>query len=57
MVESPCVNVCRLDAQRMCTGCGRTIDEIARWRGMSEAERREVVALAAERLREQTGQS
>ena len=34
---SPCINVCVLDAQPVCTGCGRTIDEIARWAQMSAA--------------------
>ena len=39
-MESPCVNICKLDkAGRVCTGCGRTVDEIKRWRGMSKAER------------------
>ena len=28
---SPCMNVCVLDADRCCTGCGRTVGEIARW--------------------------
>lgn len=40
---SPCVNVCVLDAARICEGCGRTLDEIARWGGMSAAEQWQVV--------------
>ena len=40
MIESPCVNICTLDARlRACFGCGRTIDEIARWSAMSAADR------------------
>jgi predicted Fe-S protein YdhL (DUF1289 family) len=35
---SPCVKVCVLDAASRCTGCGRTIDEIARWPQMSATE-------------------
>ncbi|MFC4593281.1 MULTISPECIES: DUF1289 domain-containing protein [Sphingobium] len=43
-MESPCVNICMLDkAGRLCTGCGRTRDEIRRWRGMSKAERRAIM--------------
>jgi 2-hydroxychromene-2-carboxylate isomerase len=39
-LKSPCVNVCVLDPARgTCRGCGRTLDEIARWGGMSDAER------------------
>ena len=45
MTESPCVKVCVMDArQRYCAGCLRTLDEIARWSRMSEAERAAVVA-------------
>jgi predicted Fe-S protein YdhL (DUF1289 family) len=41
------VNVCVLDADRTCIGCGRTIDEIARWGQMSAAEQRQVIARLA----------
>jgi predicted Fe-S protein YdhL (DUF1289 family) len=48
---SPCINVCVLDAAARCTGCGRTIDEIARWTQMSAQEQWAVVArLARERF-------
>jgi len=36
---SPCIGICRLDTRGYCEGCLRTGDEIARWRGMDEAER------------------
>jgi predicted Fe-S protein YdhL (DUF1289 family)/8-oxo-dGTP pyrophosphatase MutT (NUDIX family) len=38
-IITPCVGVCSLDAQGVCRGCWRTIDEIARWKIMSDAER------------------
>ena len=41
---SPCVNVCRLDADKICVGCRRTLAEIAGWRDMSAAQRRAVLA-------------
>ncbi|HQR24587.1 MAG TPA: DUF1289 domain-containing protein [Steroidobacteraceae bacterium] len=41
---SPCVNVCVLDAAGCCTGCGRTLDEIAGWGAMSAGERWAVIA-------------
>lgn len=41
---SPCMNVCVLDAERTCTGCRRTLDEIARWGRMSAAEQWQVIA-------------
>ncbi|HRO13943.1 MAG TPA: DUF1289 domain-containing protein [Paracoccus sp. (in: a-proteobacteria)] len=43
-VESPCRNICSLDAdQRFCTACLRTLDEIARWGTMTDAERNAVL--------------
>jgi predicted Fe-S protein YdhL (DUF1289 family) len=45
MIESPCVNICTLDARsRACLGCGRTIDEITRWSTMTPADRSRVMA-------------
>jgi predicted Fe-S protein YdhL (DUF1289 family) len=38
------MNVCVLDADRCCTGCGRTLDEIARWGRMSAQEQWAVIA-------------
>jgi len=40
MVESPCVDVCQVDNNFICIGCGRHIDDIMHWREMSDAERR-----------------
>jgi hypothetical protein len=46
---SPCINVCVLDADGLCRGCLRTLDEIARWMSMSAAEQRQVIAELNER--------
>lgn len=44
MTASPCISVCRLDpATQICTGCGRTIAEIAAWSGLSDDERKAIV--------------
>jgi predicted Fe-S protein YdhL (DUF1289 family) len=44
-MRSPCVKVCQMDpAQGLCIGCLRTLDEIARWGGMSDAEREAIMA-------------
>jgi hypothetical protein len=51
MIESPCVNICTLDARfGTCLGCGRTIDEIAQWSGMSGAERARIMLELPARL-------
>ncbi|MGA2397418.1 MAG: DUF1289 domain-containing protein [Steroidobacteraceae bacterium] len=41
--QSPCIQVCVLGAHGYCTGCYRTIGEIARWSSMSAAEQRAVL--------------
>jgi predicted Fe-S protein YdhL (DUF1289 family) len=47
---SPCVGVCELDqASGLCRGCLRTLQEIARWGGLSAVERRMIKASLAER--------
>jgi predicted Fe-S protein YdhL (DUF1289 family) len=44
MIESPCNKICTLDAASgRCLGCGRSVDEIARWVGMSAAERARIM--------------
>jgi len=51
MIESPCVKICTLDARfGLCLGCGRTIDEIARWTAMDAAERSRVTGELPSRL-------
>jgi predicted Fe-S protein YdhL (DUF1289 family) len=42
--SSPCMNICVLDVERVCTGCGRTLDEIERWGRMSAVEQWAVIA-------------
>ena len=49
-MQTPCVKVCTLDARSgLCLGCGRTLDQIARWATMSEAERARIMAELAAR--------
>jgi len=44
-VKSPCNKVCQIDPQSgLCIGCARTLDEVARWAEMSDAERERVMA-------------
>ena len=43
-MKSPCIKVCQMDPARgVCIGCCRTLDEIARWGGMSDTERKLVM--------------
>ena len=44
-VASPCIDICRIDQTTgWCEGCARTIEEIAGWRGLDDAGKREVLA-------------
>ncbi|MBF59411.1 DUF1289 domain-containing protein [Halomonas sp. FeN2] len=37
---SPCVHICQIEpTTSVCHGCGRTLDEIAGWGSMTEAEK------------------
>lgn len=52
-VPSPCIKVCRLDpVTGQCTGCLRTMDEIARWLDLTVAEKQRVLARLQERRRQ-----
>jgi iron complex transport system substrate-binding protein len=46
-VPSPCIGVCQLNAQQLCTGCHRYLDEIAEWSRASSARRIEIRCAAA----------
>lgn len=48
-VRSPCISVCALDEQDICTGCQRSAVEITRWGRMSNDERRAVLKSTHER--------
>lgn len=51
-VPSPCINVCRMSAATgLCEGCHRTIDEIAAWSRLADADKRAVWTLIDERRR------
>lgn len=40
---SPCISVCRMDAVTgLCEGCFRTLEEIAAWGAMADADKRAV---------------
>jgi predicted Fe-S protein YdhL (DUF1289 family) len=47
---SPCIGVCEMDqTSGLCRGCLRTLQEIARWGGLSTGERRMIKSLLPER--------
>lgn len=51
MISTPCIKVCVMDvAAGLCTGCGRTLDEIARWGSLPEDERQAIMRTLPRRL-------
>jgi uncharacterized protein len=44
-IPTPCTKICTLDPKgKLCVGCGRTLDEIARWATMTIVEREAIMA-------------
>lgn len=51
-MESPCVKICTYDAASgLCSGCGRTLQEIGNWFSMTDDQRRAVMDALAARLK------
>jgi predicted Fe-S protein YdhL (DUF1289 family) len=46
---SPCIQVCTLDDDQVCIGCGRTVDDIIAWTRLTDTEKWTVLAQSAER--------
>jgi predicted Fe-S protein YdhL (DUF1289 family) len=52
VIETPCIKVCVIDpANGLCKGCGRSLDEIARWGSMTSDERQRIMEGLEERVR------
>jgi len=50
-IQTPCTKICTIDlACALCIGCGRTLDEIARWSTLTDDERTRVMAELSQRL-------
>ncbi len=48
---SPCIQICVIHpATALCTGCGRTLDEIAGWSGLADSERRKIMTALPKRM-------
>jgi uncharacterized protein len=50
-IQSPCNRICVVHpGLGQCIGCGRTLDEIAQWAGLTGAERSRIMAQLPARL-------
>ncbi|UCV08036.1 DUF1289 domain-containing protein [Dechloromonas denitrificans] len=53
MLPSPCINICRMDADNgLCLGCFRTIEEITVWSRTDDSHRANILAAIARRRAE-----
>lgn len=43
MVNSPCVDICRLDDKGLCIGCLRTVLEISQWPYFNDHTKQEIL--------------
>jgi predicted Fe-S protein YdhL (DUF1289 family) len=57
-ISTPCKSICIVSgATSRCTGCGRTLKEIASWTRLTEAERLAIMAELPARLAADAAQS
>lgn len=51
-INSPCVRNCCLDDEDICLGCFRSIEEIMRWGGANDKQKRQIMHRAKARKNE-----
>lgn len=52
-LASPCIDVCDVDnTGQYCIGCGRSMDEIARWLAIGDVERSMIMEKLPDRLKQ-----
>lgn len=44
VVGSPCIGICQIDTNRICTGCHRSLGEIGRWSIANNEEKRSILS-------------
>jgi uncharacterized protein len=50
-VDSPCIKICAYDpVRRVCSGCGRTLEEITDWAELSDEDRGRIMAQLPARM-------
>jgi uncharacterized protein len=55
-IETPCIHVCTLHpVWRLCSGCGRSLQEIEAWGALGDEGRAQIMAQLPLRLRAMAG--
>ena len=52
-IKSPCISVCALDENDLCTGCQRSITEIREWKHATNERRQDILRQTEQRARDQ----
>ncbi|MEO6699624.1 MAG: DUF1289 domain-containing protein [Paraperlucidibaca sp.] len=52
---SPCVGLCKLDREEVCTGCQRTMAEIRSWSLLTRGQQRKILIRIQSQQRAVTG--
>lgn len=54
-VKSPCQLICTYDDDRVCIGCYRSIEEVAKWDSLTNDEKQKVIENTQKRRQEKGG--
>jgi predicted Fe-S protein YdhL (DUF1289 family) len=55
LIPSPCISICKMNPKsELCTGCHRSIDEIANWSARSDAEKLAILERIGQRTQQAT---
>jgi len=54
-IKSPCQLICTYDSDKICVGCFRSLEEVARWDSYSEEEKKKVIENTVKRREERGG--
>lgn len=54
-ISTPCVRLCKLNAEQVCIGCGRTKSDIMVWTHIEETDRKQLMEEAKSRLKQMEG--
>lgn len=54
-IKSPCQLICTYDSDKICVGCFRSLEEVAKWDSYSEDQKKEVIDNTHKRRAERGG--
>jgi uncharacterized protein len=49
-IDTPCVDICTMGSNGLCTGCGRTLDEITNWSYYDNGTKQNIMSSLNDRI-------